>query len=316
MPTFSLAQGIRMAPDFLPLDVGNLWRYQIVDDQAQVTGNVEFQISRYTIVDGTSYYIFDQFPLAPDLPAGQAVGIRYDNSQRQFVTFDGQNQGDLFPSPGATAEVLETDDGGLPSLARFQFGSIILTLERGVGIVQAGYRSADGPRVANLIGARVAGAVIGDAGPQASDNRVGAGEPGDADQSPSDGAAATAAVTEDNPQLQVEVTPGRELHRFVLTVRNVSDRLLPFDFTTSQDFDFVVVDPSHGQEIWRWSRRRFFSAVTRSEAIRGGGEWRFEGEWNHRDSALEPVEPGRYEVYGVLAAQMPVESDAVSFQVD
>jgi hypothetical protein len=114
----------------------------------------------------------------------------------------------------------------------------------------------------------------------------------------------------------VEARAERDAHRFVLTVRNTSEQLLPFDFTTSQSFDFVVVDPLHGQEVWRWSRRRFFSEVIRSEAIRPGGEWTFDGEWNHRDSALNEVEAGDYEVFGVLTAEDPIESEPIEFHVD
>jgi hypothetical protein len=310
VPSLASGQGIRMAPDFLPLDVGNLWRYDIVDDRGQSRDSIEFQVTEYTIVEGTSYYVFDQFPLAPGLEAGRPVAVRYDGQERAFIWFDGQNQSDLFPSLGATAEVLETDDNGLPFRAMFRFGSIILTLEMGVGIVQAGFESPEGPRVAHLVGARVAGTVVG----ELEDGRpgLGLGEPSPVAEPIEN----TTTVSADNPQLRVEALEGRGSHRFVLTVQNVSDRLLPFDFTTSQSFDFVVVDPLHGQEIWRWSRRRFFSQVIRSEAIRPGGEWTFEGEWNHRDSALDPVEPGTYEVFGILQAEDPIESEAIPFLVE
>ncbi len=310
LPMTATAQGIRMAPDFLPLDVGNLWRYNILDPEGVAVGSLEFGISDYSIVDGYSYYVFDRFPFGPDLEVNRPIRIRYDGQQRQFIRFDGAVQADLFPSPGASAEVLATNDDGLPTRALFRFGSLVLTLERGVGIVQAGFLLPEGPRVASLVAARVSGGVVGtfaaeDPGPSSGSQPLTGADPVDAAET----------VSDMEPELTVEAVAERDLHRFVLTVRNPSDRLLPFDFTTSQSFDFVVVDPSSGQELWRWSERRFFSEVLRSEAIRSGGDWTFEGEWNYRDSELNEVEPGVYEVYGVLASEEPLESDSIQFEV-
>ena len=310
MPMTATAQGIRMAPDFLPLDVGNLWRYNVRDPEGVVVGSLEFSVSDYSIVEGYSYYVFDRFPFGPDLEVNRPIGIRYDGQQRQFIRFDGADQADLFPSPGASAEVLATNDDGLPTRALFQFGSLVLTLERGVGIVQAGFLLTEGPRVATLVAARVSGGVVGTFAAE-----VPAPTSGSEPLNEADPVDATPAVSDPVPGLTVEAFAERDLHRFVLTIRNPSDRLLPFDFTTSQSFDFVVVDPSFGQELWRWSERRFFSEVLRSEAIRSGGDWTFEGEWNYRDSELNEVEPGVYEVYGVLASEEPLESDSIQFEV-
>lgn len=299
-----------MAPDFLPLDVGNVWRYDVVDAEGNTNGNLEFHISDYSIVEGVSFYVFDRFPFAPDLEIDRPVGVRYDPDNRQFVWFDGQNQSDLFPSLGASAEVLEASDDGLPIRALFRFGSLVLTLERGVGITQAGFVTTEGPLVASLVAARVSGEVIGAMepdrpAPASITDPIPVADPIDE----------TVAPEDVEPDLGVEALREGDLHRFVLTVRNPSQRLMPFDFSTSQNFDFIVVDPSHGQEIWRWSRRRFFSEVLRSEAIRPGREWTFEGEWNHRDSAMEEVEPGVYEVFGILTAQDPIESEPIRFEV-
>lgn len=310
MPMTATAQGIRMAPDFLPLDVGNLWRYNIRDEEGAEAGSLEFRVSEYSIVDGYSFYVFDRFPFGPGLEVNRPVGIRYDESQRQFTWFDGTNQADLFPSLGATAQVLATNDDGLPTQALFQYGSLVLTLERGIGIVQAGFLLSEGPRVATLAAARVSGSVFG---PLLADGPAPSSDPEPpAGADPVDN---TAAVSDAAPELTVEAVAGRDVHRFVLTVENPSDRLLPFDFTTSQSFDFVVADASDGRELWRWSERRFFSEVVRSEAIRSRGEWTFEGEWNYRDSELNEVEPGVYVLHGVLTSEEPIESDPIQFEV-
>ena len=304
-----------MAPDFLPLDVGNLWRYEVTDDQGKAIGSIEYEVSEYTIVDGVSFYVFTHFPLAPDLAPNRPVGIRYDRELRQFIWFDGENRAALFPSLGASAEVLETDENGLPFRALFNFGAMVLTLERGVGIIQAGFQTPDGPRIANLVGARVGGSVVGATQPE-SGLRPSQPTPIREPVPVADPIDIVANLDEVQPQLIVEAVAQRDGHRFILTVRNPSEQLLPFDFTSSQSVDFVVVDPLRGQEIWRWSQRRFFSEVLRSQAIRAGGEWVFEGEWNHYDSNLNEVEPGPYEVFGILASENPIESESVRFEVD
>jgi len=124
-----------------------------------------------------------------------------------------------------------------------------------------------------------------------------------------------AKPSEENPALDVQTADGAGGTRFVFTIVNTSDKLLPFTFKSSQTYDFQVLDASTGQEVWRWSRRMFFSQVVRQEAIRGSKNWVFEVTWNHRDNDLNVVPPGQYKVIGILATQPPMESDPASFEV-
>src|SRR4030095_3801232 len=71
--------------------------------------------------------------------------------------------------------------------------------------------------------------------------------------------------------VQASAVPGGP--RFVLTVINSTDKLVPFSFKSGQTYDFEVVDSSTGQEVWRWSRRMYFSQVVRSEALRPNRNW-------------------------------------------
>src|SRR5438128_1003721 len=103
--------------------------------------------------------------------------------------------------------------------------------------------------------------------------------------------------------------------KFVFTVINTSGKLLPMTFKSGQTYDFEVTDALTGQEVWRWSRRMFFTQVIRQEAIRGNRNWVFEVTWNHRDNDLNVVMPGKYKVIASLATQPPIESDAVIFEV-
>jgi hypothetical protein len=103
--------------------------------------------------------------------------------------------------------------------------------------------------------------------------------------------------------------------RFVLTVINSTEKLVPFSFKTSQSYDFEVIDASTGQEVWRWSRRMLFSSVVRQEALRPSRNWTFEVIWNHRDNDVNAVAPGNYKVIGSLPTQPPLESEPAEFEV-
>ena len=74
------------------------------------------------------------------------------------------------------------------------------------------------------------------------------------------------------------------------------NKLVPFAFRSGQTYDFAVVDASTGQEVWRWSRRMYFSQVVRQEALRPNRNWTFEVTWNHRDNDVNLVAPGKYTV--------------------
>ena len=296
------AQGIRMTPDFLPLEVGNVWRYAVTGPDGATLDEFTMEIRQHTIVEGKSLYVFTQFPLAPGIEGGVPVGVRYDRNLRQYKRFDGQLEEDLFPSAGASTEVLERDANGLPLRVVFDFSPGRLTLERGVGIVGA----ESGPQVIKLVGARVGSVAIGEVVPESA---------GPQETARPDYRDNVVGITEANPMVEVEAVADEAGHRFLLRVRNTSDKLLPFDFSSSQSFDFVVVDPQNGQEIWRWSRRMFFSRVIRSEAIRARGEWVFEAVWNHRDDNLDVVKQGTYEVFAILTAESPIESEAFEIEV-
>jgi len=125
-----------------------------------------------------------------------------------------------------------------------------------------------------------------------------------------------AAVSDENPVLDVRATGTPEGHTFTLTVINTSDKLLPFRFRSGQTYDFAVIDAQTGQEVWRWSRRMFFpSQVIRQEAIRPNKNWSFEITWNHRDNDLNTVTPGSYKVIGIVATEPPIESDPATFEI-
>jgi hypothetical protein len=124
-----------------------------------------------------------------------------------------------------------------------------------------------------------------------------------------------ATPQDSNPILDVQVGRVAEGWKFVLTVMNTEEKLLAFRFNTSQSYDFAVVDTATGQEVWRWSRRMFFSQVNRQDSIRPSANWKFEVIWNGRDNDLNAVEPGRYQVVASVTTEPPLESQPVAFEI-
>src|SRR4030095_14756047 len=48
------AQGVRMSADFLPLEVGRSWTYDVTNETGQKVGQIGFEVEEYTIVSGAS----------------------------------------------------------------------------------------------------------------------------------------------------------------------------------------------------------------------------------------------------------------------
>src|SRR5262245_14788344 len=113
LPVTLLAQsGVRMSADFLPLEVGNRWVYDVVNEAGQKTGTLEFAVQDYRIVSGRSFYLLTQFPFVTD---GALIKlVRYDRQERQYMRVVDNDEGPLFLADGTRAEVIQADDSGLP----------------------------------------------------------------------------------------------------------------------------------------------------------------------------------------------------------
>ncbi len=246
LPASLFAQpGVRMSADFLPLEVGNRWVYDLLSENGQKLGALDVAVQEYRIVGGRSFYLLTSFPFVTE-----------DTTPTRLIRYD--------------AKITNVH----------------------VGERQAAQAAAQGAPAL----------------PQP-------GQPATPEQRNKALTDNVAKVSEENPALDVQVSEVPGGMRFVFTVINTSDKLLPFNFRSGQTYDFEVIDASTGQEVWRWSRRMFFSQVVRQEAIRGSRNWVFEVTWNHRDNDLNVVAPGKYKVIGSLATQPPIESEAVSFDI-
>jgi hypothetical protein len=132
---------------------------------------------------------------------------------------------------------------------------------------------------------------------------------------PRDQVQNVAKASEETIALDVQATPVAGGTKLLLTVVNATDKLIPFSFTSGQTYDFAVQDAATGQEIWRWSRRMFFTQVVRQEALRPNRNWTFEVTWNHRDNELNVVAPGKYRLVGSLVTRPSMESPPITFEV-
>lgn len=313
MPVALFGQGVRMSADFLPLDVGNQWVYDIVNEGGQKIGSLDFMIKEHRIIGGRSYYVLSGFPFAPDDGSLDRL-IRYDRQERQYMRMADNEEGPLFLADGATAEVLQADESGLPLKFVLRMDLMDLTFQRGTGVIEARIHGGNGIQLAKLTAVHL-GERRTASQPTVQNAAAPLPEPKTPEQRTRQAADNVAKISDVNPALDVQAVEVPGGHKFVLTVINTSDKLLPFDFKSGQTYDFAVIDVLTGQEVWRWSRRMFFTQVLRKEAIRPNKSWTFEITWNHRDNDLNPVEPGKYSVVGIVATQPSIESDSVTFEI-
>src|SRR5215813_822886 len=150
-PLSVLAQpGVRMSPDFLPLEVGNRWVYDVFNEGGQKTGTVEFAVQDYRIVGGRSFYMLTQFPFAQD---GAFIKlVRYDRQERQYMRMVDNDEGPLFLADGARIEVLQAEDSGLPVKFVLHGDLTDFTFQRGMGIIEARMHYGKDVQTAKLTG--------------------------------------------------------------------------------------------------------------------------------------------------------------------
>ncbi len=315
LPSVLAAQpGVRMSADFLPLSVGNRWVYDVFNEAGQKIGNLDFAIQEYRIVSGRSFYLVTNFPFVAD-DAGATKLIRYDREERQYMRMANNEESPLFLADGAKAEVIQADESGLPQKFVLRMDLLDVTFQRGLGIVEARVHAGKDVQVIKLNSVHVGEKQAAQAAAQGAPSLPQPNAPQTQEQKTKALADNVAKVSEENPALDVQATDVPGGTKFLFTIINTSEKLLPLTFKNGQTYDFEVVDASTGQEVWRWSRRMFFTNVIRQEAIRGNRNWVFEVTWNHRDNDLNPVTPGKYKVIGSLATQPPIESDPVTFEV-
>jgi hypothetical protein len=330
IPLSSFGQGIRMPADFLPLDVGTRWTYELTDPSGAKVGQMAFGVEEYTIIGGTSFYALTEFPFTEEKSdKGEPIRlIRYDRTERQFIRKLGNDEGPLFLDNGASTEVLQSDAQGTAQKFLLRMATMTLTFQRGVGIVEAKLNGPAGVVTAKLSTAQ---------GKSLTTNASPVPAPAPA-RAPSRGAAPpppipaapplppppppasnrrespTAVLSSCNPRIDVGAMPSDGGYDLVMIVTNMSDKLLPFRFSSGQTYDFVISDAG-GKEVWRWSKGQFFTQVVRSDSIRPNDKWRFDAKWDGRDSDGNKIPGGSYRLTGTVTSLPAVRSIPVSFDV-
>jgi hypothetical protein len=96
-----------------------------------------------------------------------------------------------------------------------------------------------------------------------------------------------------------DFAPGEPI-TFELRVRNRRQAEAVVQFSSGQQFDFVVLDDGTNRVRWQWSRRRAFTQAT-TELVFAPGETKiFTVTWDQLDDADLPVGGSDYEARGVL----------------
>jgi len=307
------AQGVRMSADFLPLEVGKRWTYDVTNEAGQEIGQIAFAVEEYTIVEGTSFYVLTEFPFS--METGDPIRlIRYDRSERFFIRKQRTNEGPLFLNDGAVTEVVESDASGAPQKFVLKMDKMALTFQRGVGIVEARMDRPGGVVTAKLTGAGSSAGKNATSAPVAvptTKDPIVIPPPVETTRRESP----VSTVTSQNPRIEVVVTPSPGGYQIVMVVLNTSDKLLPFRFNSGQTYDFIVQDEATSREVWRWSHDNFFTQVQRTDSIRASGRWQFEVTWNRKDNDDKVVPPGRYRVVGIVTSLPRVQAAPVDFDL-
>ena len=301
-----LLQSVRMTEDFLPLEAGNQWTYDVTNASGQKINQFEFTVGERTIVAGRSLYAVSGYPFSGESAGPNFIG--YDRETRQFIRVSGGQEAPLFPGDSQSTEVLQSDVSGIPQKFALRTGSTTLVFQRGVGIVEARLQSADGLHIAKLQSSKFgrSNATPSPAArPETASPTAPAGRP----------VPTVAPVTSENPRLAVSAEPVTGGIKLEMLVVNASDKLLPFKFNSSQNYDFVITEVATGLEVWRWSRGTVFAQMIRSDSIRGNSKWTYSEVWNRRDNDKNPVSPGRYQLVGILTSQPPIQSQPVMLEI-
>ncbi|MEE9270776.1 MAG: BsuPI-related putative proteinase inhibitor [Candidatus Krumholzibacteria bacterium] len=116
------------------------------------------------------------------------------------------------------------------------------------------------------------------------------------------------------PQVEIAVATDKGVYapnepiRLEMVVRNRTDEVVVFEFSSGQRFDFVIVDEA-GTVVWRWSADKAFITVLGEEQLAPGEslsyEERFEGA----------LSPGTYTVLGMLVSSNEPLEASTTFDV-
>jgi len=100
--------------------------------------------------------------------------------------------------------------------------------------------------------------------------------------------------------------------RITFRKRNITDRSVTLEYSSSQLFDFYVSN-ENGREIWRWSEDKAFLPVIREMVIAPGESETIDIVWNQRNKSGNLVNPQTFTLWGTNKATG--KSVSVQFEV-
>ena len=93
-----------------------------------------------------------------------------------------------------------------------------------------------------------------------------------------------------------------------VTVTNKSLKPVEFIFTSSQHYDFIVLED--GEEVWRWSSSKVFAMLLEPLLLKSGEKRTYTETWKPKD-----ITPGEYEVIGMVASR-PSHRATCTFKIN
>lgn len=93
-----------------------------------------------------------------------------------------------------------------------------------------------------------------------------------------------------------------------LKLRNVTDRTVALTLLGRPAYDLIIRDWSTNREIWRFSHGRAIQEIAEQKSLGPLEELEFSVEWDLRDNAGAPIDPGFYCVQGLLHVEPRVEA--------
>src|SRR4029077_7077680 len=222
LPSALLAQaGVRMSADFLPLEVGNRWLYDVFNEGGQKISALDFAVQDRRIVEGRSFYAVTSFPFVAE-NADAVKLIRYDREERQYVRIADNREDPLFLADGANVEVLQADASGLPQKFLLKMDLMDLTFQRGMGIIEARLHAGKDVQIVKLSSVHVGERQAEQAAAQGAPTLPQPTAPPTPEQKVKTLADNVVKPSEANPALDVQVTEDSGGAKFVFTVVNTS----------------------------------------------------------------------------------------------
>jgi hypothetical protein len=299
--------------DYFPLQTGNQWVYRSNGPVAVSVFTVE--VKQPQTFNGKSYFLVEGFPeqnrlwLRTDEAARVWMWDADARMESIWIDFAAQPPGVFKPGsdPCASNAAIESRDwkysGPVGEFnnalsVKYMPGSCAdAGLERDVflpwvGMVQRTSQTIAGPRIFDLIYARLGSTVVsgGEAGFSLT----------------LDQAVYTA-------NLMPPVDPRRATPTAVmrLTVRHAGREPLVLDFSSSQRFNIVIYN-SDGKEVYNWAATRLFLAVTGRETVQGEKSW---VEAIPLAQGDRPLPAGRYVAVAELKSEGKPFSATVTFEI-